>query len=198
MISLTSPVETKAHTWPAGVKLAALCLATVVLFQVDALPLHIVCFAGTVTLYALLGWTFLRGGIKRLALLWPFVAMILLWHGIAGDLAQGILSVLRMATVVALANLVTMTTRLSDMMQVMACILSPLRRLGVPSRAVELSMALVIRFTPDLVQKGAILTQSWRARSARRPNWRIVVPFCVTAIDDAEHVAEAVRARGGV
>ena len=34
MISLTSPVETRAHGWPAGAKLGALCLATLLLFGV--------------------------------------------------------------------------------------------------------------------------------------------------------------------
>ena len=37
MISLTSPVETRAHGWPAGIKLAALCVSTVLLFLSDDL-----------------------------------------------------------------------------------------------------------------------------------------------------------------
>ncbi len=32
MISLTSPVRTRAHSWPAGGKLLALCVASIALF----------------------------------------------------------------------------------------------------------------------------------------------------------------------
>ena len=39
---------------------------------------------------------------------------------------------------------------------------------------------------------------TWRARSPRRPGWQILMPVTLLAIDDAEHVAEALRARGGL
>jgi biotin transport system permease protein len=37
-----------------------------------------------------------------------------------------------------------------------------------------------------------------RARSPRRPGWRLVVPAALAALDDADHAAEALRARGGL
>jgi biotin transport system permease protein len=103
-----------------------------------------------------------------------------------------------MLTAVGLANLVTITTRLTDMMGVVRWLCTPLRAIGVKSDRIELAMALVIRFTPVLIDKGAMLAMAWRARAARRVGWRIVTPFAVLAIDDAEHVAEALRARGGL
>jgi len=35
------------------------------------------------------------------------------------------------------------------------------------------------------------------ARSRRRPGWQLVLPLSLAALDDADHVAEALRARGG-
>ena len=198
MISLTSPVKTAAHGWPAGGKLALLCAATLVLFAVDGAALHLGFLAATAVLYALPGRVLLGAGLKRLFVLWPFVALILLWHLITDDGAAGATIALRMVTAVALANLVTMTTRLSDMMTVVRWLTTPLRRFGVGTQSIELAMALVIRFTPVLANKGQALSMAWRARSVRRPGWGIVLPFAVTAIDDAEHVAEALRARGGL
>ncbi|MEW9918309.1 energy-coupling factor transporter transmembrane protein EcfT [Marimonas sp. MJW-29] len=198
MISLTSPVETRAHDWPAGAKLGALCAATLVLFWVRDPLWHAGFLAATLALYALPGRRFLRAGLARLRVLWPFVALIAVWHLVIGDVSGGTLIILRMITAVALANLVTMTTRLSDMMGVVRWLATPLRAFGLSTRAVEPAMALVIRFTPVLAQKGATLTLAWRARSPRRAGWRIVIPFAVTALDDAEHVAEALRARGGL
>jgi biotin transport system permease protein len=198
MISLTSPVETAAHRWPAGVKLGALCVATVVLFAVKPLAAHVVFCALMLGLYALPGRVFLRAGLSRLWMLWPFVALIVLWHVVLGEADVGIAIALRMITAVGLANLVTMTTRLSDLMGVVRWLCAPLRRFGVSTTMIEVAVALVIRFTPVLADKGQLLHQAWRARAARRVGWRIVLPFAVLAIDDAEHVAEALRARGGL
>ena len=198
MISLTSPVETAAHRWPAGVKLGALCVTTVLLFAVKPPAAHMVFCALMLLLYVLPGRVFFRAGLGRLRMLWPFVLLIVLWHLLMDDAKAGISIALRMITAVGLANLVTMTTRLSDLMGVVRFLSTPLRRFGISTTAIEVAVALVIRFTPVLADKGQLLHQAWRARAARRVGWRIVVPFAVLAIDDAEHVAEALRARGGL
>lgn len=198
MISLTSPIETWAHRWPAGVKLAGLCLATSFLFTQDGLWLHIGALTGTIAVYGLAGRVFLKGGLQRLIGLWPFLAIVLLWSMVVGDFLDGAVVCLRLLSAVALANLVTMTTKLSSMIEVVKWISTPFRRLGLNTRALELGIALVIRFTPTLTEKGRMLNQSWRARSAKRPKWNIVMPLAVLAIDDAERVAEAIKARGGL
>ncbi|UWR15777.1 energy-coupling factor transporter transmembrane protein EcfT [Sulfitobacter sp. M368] len=198
MISLTSPVETRAHGWPAGAKLAGLCLATVMLFAVEGLVWHLGFLAAALCMYALPGWSFFQGGMRRLRVLWPFAVIILLWHYFTNDFANGAVIVVRMITAVGLANLVTMTTKLSDMIEVVRWLSAPLRRFGVQTRSIELAIALVVRFTPVLAQKGQTLALAWKARAARRLGWRVITPFAILAIDDAEHVAEALRARGGL
>ena len=84
------------------------------------------------------------------------------------------------------------------MMAVVLRLLRPFERLGLRTGPIALSMALVIRFTPTLIDKGQVLSLAWRARARRRAGWRIITPLAVLAIDDAEHVAEALRARGGL
>lgn len=197
MISLTSPVETRAHGWRAGLKLGLLCVATVALFRLDVLVWHGAALVATLGLYALPGVLFLRTGLSRLWVLWPFVVVILLYHLVTADVQGGAMIVMRMVTAVALANLVTMTTRLADMMAVIDWAMTPLRKLGVNTRPVGLAMALVIRFTPELARKGQMLSLAWQARAGRRPGWRLIPAFTVLALDEAEHVAEALRARGG-
>ena len=198
MISLTSPVRTRAHDWPAGAKLLALCLATVGLFFVESLALQAITCAAVLLAYLLPGQVFFRAGMSRLFILWPFVAVVLLWHLLADDFRAGAVIILRMISVVALANLVTMTTRLTEMTDLMRRLLAPLRRLGIRTDAIELAMALVVRATPALLDKGQNLRDAWRARTHRRPSWRIVLPFTLLAVDDAEHLAEALRARGAI
>ncbi|MAC45379.1 energy-coupling factor transporter transmembrane component T family protein [Oceanospirillum beijerinckii] len=198
MISLTSPVETRAHRWPAGLKLSLLCFLTGMLFFIDHLVFHSLFLLAIVVLYALPGREFFSSGWRHLKILWPFILIVALWHLWTGEVEQGAVIVLRMMSAVALANLVTMTTRLSDMIDVVHFLAQPLYRLGLNGRALELAIALVIRMTPVLISKGQKLTWAWRARSNRRSGWRIILPFTVLALDDADHVAEALRARGGL
>lgn len=198
MISLTSPVETLAHRWPAGVKMAALALGTIALFAIQNVLVMAGAAIACLALYALPGMLFLRTGMKRLRVLWPFVLAVLVWHGFIGTIETGALIALRLVTAVGFANLVTMTTRLTDMMDVVRWLATPLRRIGLDTRLMELAMALVLRFTPTLADKGAQLSQSWKARSTRRASWRVILPFALLAIDDAEQVAEAIKARGGL
>ncbi|SLN63076.1 Energy-coupling factor transporter transmembrane protein BioN [Aquimixticola soesokkakensis] len=198
MISLTSPTKIWAHRLPAGVKLAALPLTTLALFAVSApAPLGLACVA-TAALYLSAGPLFARAGITSLRPLWPFLLVIALWHGISGEIAAGLTISLRLINAVALANFVTMTTPLSDMIAVLSWLLTPLRKLGLSTRAIELSIALVIRFTPALTHKGERLAEAWRARARRRPSWKIITPMAALALDDADHVALALRARGGL
>ncbi|MTE00012.1 energy-coupling factor transporter transmembrane protein EcfT [Paracoccus sp. YIM 132242] len=198
MISLISPVETWAHRIPAGAKLLALSALTVALFLTDRPAVLAAATLAVIALYLSAGTAFLRQGARHLRMLWPFLLLIALWHGLTGQAQAGIVIALRLLAALALANFVTMTTRLTDMIAVLTWVLSPLRRLGLPTRAVTLAIAMVLRFTPMLVENGQRLALSWRARSPRRPGWRIVVPMAALALDDADHVAEALRARGGI
>lgn len=197
MISLTSPVRTRAHDWPAGVKLAALCVATVLLFKVQNLHVHIAAFAGMLALYRIWGAVFFNAGIRALRVLWPFVAILTIYHLVTGSMGEGAIIILRMVTAVGLATFVTMTTQLSDMIAVVRWLTTPLRLVGLKTVYLETAIALVIRFTPVLLAKGNMLIDAWRARSPRRAGWRIILPFTVLALDDADHIADALRARGG-
>ena len=150
MISLTSPVRTRAHGWPAPVKLAALALATFLLFMVTDLRVMALAFALTLCLYALLGAVFFRSGVERLKVLWPFLAILAVWHIATATYTEGVQIILRLLTTVGLANLVTMTTALSEMIAVIRWLATPFRRLGLNTRALELAIALVIRILPVL------------------------------------------------
>ncbi|MBZ0130312.1 MAG: energy-coupling factor transporter transmembrane protein EcfT [Rhodobacteraceae bacterium] len=198
MISLTSPVETPFHRWPAGLKLAGLSAATFLMFLTDDPWLLLAALGGVVAAYAIGGWRFLAAGLRLLRPVWVFVVVVAAWHLYTADLVGGSAVVLRLLAAVGMANLVTMTTRLSDMIAVIRLLLAPLRRIGLSTGALEIAVALVIRFVPVLAQKGGNLAEAWRARSPRRAGWRIVAPLALMALDDADHVAEALRARGGV
>lgn len=197
MLTLTSPRETPLHGWPAGVKLAGLCLFTLGLFQLNS-PFWLAGVALAVMgAHLMLGRDIALAGLRLLRPLWPFALVVAVWHLVLRDPSGGAVILLRMAIAVAAANLVTMTTRLSDMLAVLMRLLSPLSRLGLPGDRIALAVALVIRFIPVLTERITLIRAAWSARSPRRPGWRLLIPAALAALDEAEHVAESLRARGG-
>ncbi|MCC5972293.1 MAG: energy-coupling factor transporter transmembrane protein EcfT [Pararhodobacter sp.] len=198
MLAMTLEQPTWLHPWPAGAKMAAMAVAMVGFLPVTDPWVIAALVAGTAALYASLGAVALRRGLRLLRPLLLVIAAIMAWHLIIGSPRQGAVICLRILGLVALANLVTLTTRLDDMTAVLERLLSPLRRLGLNTAAVSLALALVIRCIPVLSQKGGALLDAWRARSPRRAGFRIAVPLALVALDDADHLAEALRARGGV
>lgn len=198
MLTLTSPHETWLHNVPAGWKLLLLCLATVLLFRIGTAAVLVAVLAGVALVYLGFGRTFLRHGLGMLRPLLPFVVVVGLWHAWLGELQGGAMIIIRLVTAVAIANLVTMTTRLSDIVAVVERVAAPLARIGLKPKAIALAIALAIRFVPVLGQKIELIHLAWKARSARRPGWRIFVPTMLAVLDDADHVADALRARGGI
>lgn len=198
MLALSSPFKTPLHRIPAGLKLISLFLATTVLFLIDSLAFHLGALFSTSLLYLSLGLAFSRFGAKLLKPIWVFVAIILLWHIWTNDIEQGLVICLRMITAIALANLVTCTTATEDMIDTVLIALTPLERLGIKTRRLGLMIAMFLRFAPVLLEKSAKLQESFRARSTKKSTWKTVLPLAIIALDDADHVAEALRARGGV
>ena len=49
-----------------------------------------------------------------------------------------------------------------------------------------------------MLTRATQISESWRARSPRRAGWRILPPITMAALDDADRLAEALRARGGI
>ncbi len=197
MLSFESPVLTPWHRVPVVFKFIAVCLCSLLLFVFDDLWVQMAALICVVALYSMGGMPFMQAGFLRIKFLWLIVLFIILLHALTGTPAQGLGIALRLISIVALSNLMTMTSRLSDLLAMLHSALLPLRALNINTRPVELAIALVIRFTPVLISKSTLLSNSWRMRSAKRPGWRIVFPISLAAIDDAEQVAQALKARGG-
>lgn len=197
MLTLTSPHKTWAHSLPAGAKLAALCLWTGLVLHLTGLSLWLAS-ATVLALVATGGSTFATSWARMLRPLWPFAAIVLVWQLWIGQPIGAVTVLLRMGATVGLANAVTMTTQLAQIITVITWASRPLQRFGLQPKILALSVALMIRFLPVMLLRFGQITEAWRMRSPRRPGWRILIPTLLAALDDADRVAEALRARGGV
>ena len=196
MLTLTSPIDTWAHGLPAGPKMAALSLWTVLLFHLTTPVALSAALLATLALLISCGPDFTRSALRLLIPLRPFLTVVALWTLLTGDPIGGLSVILRLITAILAANFVTMTTLLSQMIAVLTRLATPLRPI-LPPKALALAIALVVRFIPVMTQRLSDISDAFRARSPRRPGWRILVPAVLSALDDADRVAEALRARGG-
>ena len=198
MLTLTSPIDIWAHRIPVGPKLAALAAGTAVLFALNS-PAGLLPAAGVAAaLIASGGRTFALTSVRMLRPLVPFILIVALWHLATDAQTEGATILLRMVTAVAAANFVTMTTRLSDMIATLQRLGRPLASVGLRPRTLAIAIALTIRFIPVMLTRMDTIRFAWRARSARKPGWRILMPLTLAALDDADQTAEALRARGGI
>jgi biotin transport system permease protein len=108
----------------------------------------------------------------------------------------GAVVTLRLLALLLLADLVSMSTTMSALMQALTPALRALRPLGVQPRKVALAVALVLRFVPVLLMRWREREQAWKARTRRRIPPRLVAAFVADILQLADRVAEALDARG--
>lgn len=192
------PRASWAHRIPATPKLAGLLLVSLILFPIKDPAILAGALVAVLALTGSLGAAAIRQTVRFAVPLAFVIGLLLLFHIAFGLLRDGIVIVMRLLTMVLLANFVTMTTALSEMMALVEKLLTPLAKIGVNVRAISVAMGLAIRFTPVLLTKSGLLFDAWRARSQRPARWRLIVPIGLAALDDAEQISDALRARGGV
>jgi len=187
-----------AHKLRVGYKLATLSIFSIFIFYVNSLFLLLLILFGMLLLYYSVSIVVLRKGILLLRPLILVIGLIWIFHIIREEFLSGTVICLRLIILFALANFVTLSSRLSDMIELFLWILHPLKLIGVRTSPIGLALGMVIRFTPVLIARSKQLLESWRARGLKHINWRIILPIFITVIDDADRVAEAIRARGGI
>ncbi len=198
MLTQASELQTPLHRLAVKPKFIATIALTVAITLVRDWQWQIVISLAIFAVYAGFGRSFLKAGLQALTPLLFFIIAVLIWNALQGQWSEGVRISFRLVNAIAIANLFTLTTRLDDMLVLFQTILRPLSRLGVNTQAISLALALTIRFIPVLRIKAAQLRESWRARSLKRANWRIVMPVTILALDDATQIADALRARGGI
>lgn len=101
----------------------------------------------------------------------------------------------RVAALLLLASLLTLTTRMSDLLDVLKRVLHPLSRHGVDADAVAMSLSLTVTMVPVTADFARRVREAQRARGVRL-GVRAVVPLLVLALRHADDVGDALAARG--
>lgn len=189
------PRDTVLHRWPPGVKLALLALGSLALVVRSGLVALAVA-----ALVVLLGYVVARVP-PRVA--WAQLRP-LRWVALVLGLAQLLLSGWRSAlavvgalvVLVAAAGLLTLTTRVSALLDTVSRLARPLRRAGVDPDRIGLLAALTVRTVPVIAGIRDEVDEARRARGLDRSPRALLVPLVVRTVRHADHLGEALVARG--
>lgn len=195
MIATYRPGTSIVHRVPAGAKIVGLAMAGTALFFVASVPLLVVCLLAVLALYPLAGLS-LRDALATLRPLFVILVVLVFAHAWLNGWEVALGSGLRLAALVLLAGIVTLTSSASAMMGAIETGLSPLGRLGVDVEKISLALSLALRFIPMIAAVGAEVREAQRARGLDTSLVALAVPLIVRTLKMGEEIADAIDARG--
>ena len=186
---------TPVHRAPVGAKLAALTL----------LGVAVVVLRGPTSALALLAVAVAVACVARLPARATLAGLTPVLVGVAGLAAfqwwqQGPAVAIEVSadllTLVVAAGVVTATTPADRMLDALERTARPLRHVGLRPEILALSVALMLRTVPALVQTAAEVRDAARARGLERDARALLVPTAVRTVARARTTGEALAARG--
>jgi biotin transport system permease protein len=194
MIGVFHPGTSLVHRTPAIVKLGLLA----VIVTVVALQSSLVWLGAASVLVVLL---FLVARVP-LALAWRQIVPIV-WvlafavpvQVIFGGWEAAAVMAVRLVLAVALAAAFTLTTPVTATLDAVQALLRPFRR-WIDADRVGLALALTIRCVPLVAELVREVLEARKARGAEGSLFALAVPVIVRALRTAEHLGEALTARG--
>ncbi len=193
MLSLYQAKQTWLHQWSPGRKLLVLLLATILVLRWPLLAP--VLLLAVVLLYAQLG---LLSQWRSLRPLLPLLLLMTLADWWQQGSHSALLLLSRVLSLLLLANLISLTTKMQRMIDALQQGLRPLAP-WLPVHRLAFAMALFMRMVPLLLALLARLSQSWQSRGGLRlGQWRLLMPLVVQNLLMAERLADALAARGGM
>jgi biotin transport system permease protein len=194
MIGVFHPGTSLVHRTPALVKLGLLAvIVTVVALQPSLVGLAAASVLA-VGLFLLARVPFALAWRQVVPILWVLAFAVPVQVIFGGWEAAAVMAV-RLVLAVALAAIYTLTTPVTATLDAVQALLRPFRR-WIDADRVGLALALTIRCVPLLAELVREVLEARKARGAEGSILALAVPVIVRALRTAEHLGEALTARG--
>ena len=203
MLSLYISHKTWLHRIPAGWKLAILAVASVALLPTESAAVLIVT-----TVLGIAGFLSLGGpGRRRLANLLRTAGLLAGFIGsfqfvvTVGEIGPreallvAMISALRLLSLVLVADLMSVTTPLGKMLNVIRIVLGPLKTLGVKTERLDLVVGLVVRFGSLFRQYFQTIADAYRARVGKSGGIQVVAPLIRQTANANQAMADTLASR---
>lgn len=195
MLDLYTPGTSPLHRLSPAPKMLAMLIGATLLFLNESLPVTIAATLAISALYPVAHLTLKQAFAQIRPLLIIFVLFFAIqWYFSGIELAAYV--VLRLAALILLASLVTLTTKSSDMIDTMTRGLRYLKPIGVNPAKVSLAISLALRFIPVLAQIATEVREAQKVRGLERSVIAVAMPMAIRAIKMADDISDAIDSRG--
>ena len=178
MLDLYSPGTSVLHRLPPAPKLLALMIGATVMFLNENLLLTAAAAMAVLALYLLAQLSLKQALAQLRPLVWVFaIFFVLQWVFSGLELAAYV--VLRLAALILLAGLVTLTTRSSDMIDTLTRALRILKPIGANPAKIGLAISL-----------------AQKARGLERSVIAVAMPVAIRTLKMADDISDAIESRG--
>lgn len=196
VLGIYQPGRSPVHRAPAGLKILLLAVGIVAMSVFVRDPWQLLPAAAVVLLILAIGRLSLVAVARQVRpLLWMLLIIGAFQVFLTSWQRAVVLCGVLLLSVVG-AAIVTLTTQVTEMLDVATRLLGPLRRFGVDPDRVGLVFAMTIRSIPMLGELFATVTQARRARGLGFSLRALVVPVLVGALRRADALGDALIARG--
>lgn len=189
------PGDSVLHRMPAGAKLVVLAVVAMLSVLIRQPWQVAVLLAAVGVLYAVarIPWRTALGQARPIA--W-FAAGLAVFQLVVSGWERAVLVVGGLLGLVLLAALVSLTTRTIAIVDAVVVGAGPLRRVGVDPERLGLLVALAVRAVPVVIDLAREVREAQLARGATASPTAFVVPLVVRSLRHADHLADALVARG--
>jgi biotin transport system permease protein len=195
MLGLYIDRDSVIHTLAPGVKMLALALWALALIAVDDWRVLAAVLTAVLCLFVVARLP----AREVVAQLRPVLFLALFFfavHALLVSWQSGLVTVLRFTILISLAVVITLTTRVSDMVDALESALRPLRFIGINPAKISLMISLAIRFVPLLIDLVREIRAAQQARGLERSVTAVAVPLIVKTLRMASVLTDAIEARG--
>lgn len=187
-----------ARAWikqlPCGTKICLLFIFSSCMLFLSNLNLIAIAFLFIVLAYLCAGFS-LKYPIKMLMrYYWIFIILFLV-QWINNPWIDSFAITLRLATLFLAANLITVTTKASDMLDTFQRFFTLFKPIGVNPEKIALALSLTLRFVPVIKTIYDEIVEVQKARGLERSFLALFVPLIIRIFKMGEDVAQAIEAR---
>lgn len=194
-LGLYTPGSTWLHRLSPGYKIAALAVVSVVL-TVWRTPAVGLSALGVAVALLLATGAPLRQTSRALLPVVVVGAVLGVFQWWSRDLSAALAVTGTLLALVVLATVVTVTSPADRVLDTVVRAAGPLRRVGVSPEVVGLTVTLMLRSVPLLVELAWEVRDAARARGLERSPRAYLVPFVLRTVARAHRTGDALAARG--
>lgn len=188
---MSIPYQINLTKWKIAI--CVLCSASILFINNFFVLLTIFSFISFFILYNKLGWQQLKHFI--IVNIYT-VVMLLIMHGLSHSLKYGIIIGLQMSCIIWISCYLVKTTNEIDLINSVESFLQPLKKFGIPAEKISLSLWVALRSMHLLTRHFHEIQQAQRARGLSYSALRVLIPLLLKTFQSADHLVEALVAKG--